>query len=370
MKKFTFFSSLFLLSICIASCDKVDNNPVNEYSQEAISATFKVNVVPTVESTMNYIRFITASSSEAVFYTMYADSIIDVRSIDQQGKIQLLMSTTDLKDFSFKGSNLESKITVDTKGNFYTILANRNQPSVKTIWKYDIDTKTIAPFAKVNNGDLKFLSYWKAKNKLIVQDESKIYTLGLNEQLDELNFLIGSSTSTSSQPIDGVGTAGSVRLNFPVSYFDNDFFVLENNRFIRKVSVSGDQASVKTLSALTAGAYSYLTMISDAVFLVDRKSPEVGLSEGDFTTQNIKSYFFRNNLFFGYPIVYNGFASQELLVSTAMYDILGGSKNGMVLYTMNSYLPVDNALWSASKKSIVYIKDFRNQINQTKQIKL
>lgn len=42
---------------------------------------------------------------------------------------------------------------------------------------------------------LKFILYWAAKNKLMIQDDSKIYTLGLNEQKDELVFLIGGPNS-------------------------------------------------------------------------------------------------------------------------------------------------------------------------------
>ncbi|WP_286440894.1 MULTISPECIES: hypothetical protein [unclassified Myroides] len=53
-----------------------------------------------------------------------------------------------------------------------------------------------------------------------------------------------------------------------------------------------------------------------------------------------------------------------------MHIILGGEKDGVKLYTMNTYIPVGDAMWSASKKSIVYISDFNRQINQTKRVKL
>ncbi len=94
------------------------------------------------------------------------------------------------------------------------------------------------------------------------------------------------------------------------------------------------------------------------------------MSEGALDTQEIKSYFYSASVFFGYPILYKGQMDRELLVSTAMYSILGGMANGTMLYTMNSYLPVNNAMWSASKKSIVYIEDFSNQMSKTKQIRL
>lgn len=111
-------------------------------------------------------------------------------------------------------------------------------------------------------------------------------------------------------------------------------------------------------------------MRSENTFFIDRKKTEVGLSEGALDTQEIKSYFYNASIFFGYPILYTGQMDRELLVSTAMYTILDGTNNGVSLYRMNSYLPANNAMWSASKKSIVYIEDFSNQMSKTKQIRL
>ncbi|WP_413511358.1 hypothetical protein [Myroides odoratus] len=166
---------------------------------------------------------------------------------------------------------LEDKITIDSKGNLYVIVSNKNLPDVKTVWKFDTTTKIVLPYIKVNNADLKFISYWAAQNKLVIQDDSKIYTLGLNEQKDELVFLIGRPNSSSSQLKDGVDTNASAALNFPVSYFDDAFYILEKNRFLRKVSLSNNEASVKTISIFETGAYAYLTMRSKNTFFIDRK---------------------------------------------------------------------------------------------------
>jgi len=359
MKKFLpFLAGVLFLSASTVSCSKSDDPSVDPTTQNAMDAEFKVTVLPVVESNIEYIRFMTATSTDATFYTKYTDSIIDIRKVNQAGKIELLIDPLELKDFAFTHLKLEDKITLDNNGNFYTILTNKNQPNVKTVWKYDATRKTVVPFANVSNGDLQFISYWPAQNKLVVQDDSNIYTLGLNEAEDELTFFIGGPNSSTSQPKDGVGADASVALNFPISYFDQTFFFMEKNRFIRQITAEKGESQVKTLSVFAPGANAYLTMISPDHFFVDRKNPEVGLAEGSFVTQEMKTYFFANSTFYGYSITYKGKAESELLVSTAMHVILGGEKNGVKLYTMNSYLPAGDAIWSADKKSIVYVRNF------------
>ncbi|WP_353101778.1 hypothetical protein [Myroides odoratus] len=369
-KLLTLLSCILVTAPFVVSCSSSDDNEGGEPSQKVIQAEFKLNVVPAIEATIDNIRLMSATSSEATFFTLYDSFLFDIRKVNSEGKMDIVVEAEYLKDFDAKNVKLDDKITLDKQGNFYTIFTNRSQPNRKTIWKFDAQSKRVFPFAKVQNGDLKFISFWPAQNKLLVQDEGKIYTLGLNEQEDELSFFIGGPNGSSSQPKDGTGIEASVRLNTPVSYIDQDFYILESDRFLRKISYVKDEAKAKTISVFESGAFAYLTMNSATQFYIDRKKPEIGLSEGAFDAQEIKSYFFTKNEFYGFPIAYQGQVDHEILVSTAMHVILGGDKNGVKLYTMNTYIPVGSSMWSASKKSIVYIKDFNYQINHVKRLKL
>lgn len=367
-----FFCGVLLTTPLLFSCSSSDDSGTGNFSQETIQASFKLNVPPTTEATINHVRLLAATATEACFYTLYDNFLLDVRKVSVEGSVGVLVEAEQFKDFDLKDVAIEDRLTLDKQGNVYTIMTNKKEPNRKTIWKFDQVTKQVVPFVHVQHGDLKFISYWPAQNKLLIQDENKIYTLGLNEQEDKLEFFIGGPNGSSSQPKDGSGAEASVRLRFPISYVDQDFFILERDRFLRKVFYDQDErkSQVKTISVFESGSFAYLTMTDANHFFIDRKNPEVGLSEGTFDSQVIKSHFFVKNAFYGFPIVYKGQAEQEMLVSTAMYVILGGEKNGVKLYTMNSYLPVANDMWSASKKSIVYIKDFTSQINHTKRIKL
>lgn len=368
-KLLSYLSCILFMASILISCNSSDDNG-GDYNQEVIQADFKLNVVPATEATIDHIRLLSATSTEAVFYTLYDNSFLDVRNVNLEGKVNVLIEAEYMKDFAINDGKIEDKITLDREGNLYTILTNKAETNRKTIWKFNVKTKKITPFVHVNNGDLKFISYWPAQNKLLIQDEGKIYTLGLNEQEDELSFFIGGPNSSSSQPKDGNGAEASVRLNSPISYVNQDFFILESDRFLRKISYANNEANVKTRSIFEAGAFSYLRMASANHFFIERKNPEIGLSQGVFDSQEMKSFFFEKSTFYGFPIAYQGQAEREIIVSTAMHIILGGEKDGVKLYTMNTYIPVDDAMWSASKKSIVYISDFNRQINQTKRVKL
>lgn len=369
-KVLLFLCSVLLTVPFFVACSSSDDNGSGSFSQETIQASFKLNVPPSTEATINHVRLLTATATDACFYTLYDTFLLDVRKVNVEGKVDVLVKAEQFRDFDFKDVKIEDRLTLDKQGNVYTILTNKREPNRKTIWKFDRETKQIVPFAQVQHGDLKFISYWSAQNKLLIQDENKIYTLGLDEQKDELEFFIGGPNASSSQPKDGGGAEASVQLSFPISYVDQDFFLLERDRFLRKVSYDKGESRVKTISVFESGAFAYLTMTNANHFFIDRRNPEVGLSEGAFDSQAIKSHFFVKNAFYGFPIVYQGQVEQEMLVSTAMFVILGGEKNGVKLYSMNSYLPIGNAMWSASKRSIVYIEDFTSQINHTKRIKL
>ena len=369
-KVLIFLCCVLFTAPIFVSCSSSDDNGSGSFDQEAIQADLKLNVLPTTQAGIDQIRLLTATATEACFYTLYENFLLDIRKVTVDGKVDVLVDVEQFRDFDLKDVKLEERLTLDKQGNVYTILTNKSEPNRKTIWKFDQITKKIKPYVQVQHGDIKFITYWPAQNKLVVQDENKIYTLGLNEQEDGLEFFIGGPNGASSQPKDGSGAEASVQLSFPISYVDQDFFLLERDRFLRKVSYDKGESRVKTISVFESGSFAYLTMTDANHFFIDRRNPEVGLSEGTFDSQVIKSHFFVKNAFYGFPIVYQGQVEQEMLVSTAMYVILGGEKNGVKLYAMNSYLPVATDMWSASKKSIVYIKDFTGQINHTKRMKL
>lgn len=372
MKKYLTLCSVFILLFTSISCSKVEDSNLNSGGNPFIQGFFKERIPQITSFTPAEVKILYASEEKAIFSTLYENSKLDIQSVSKLGEFTTLATIDELSSFNFKieERGLENLYTVDKEGNFYTVLNNVNQPNTKTIWKYDVNTKTTQAFAQVANPNLKKIFFWAQQNKLIVQDDSGIFTLGLDNTTAALEFLIGGPNRNNSLPKDGEGSDATVNLNFPLSTFDTKFFYLENNQYLREVFLAGSQARVSTISELEKDNYNTLKMLNENQFFINRRNPDVGLSGGDFKTKNIFSYFFMSGRYYGYPIrFYNGVA-EEVLVHYGLVEVLGGQFNNKNLTTLRNYYPVKKLFWATDNRNIVLIEDFGYQINNTKRIKL
>ncbi len=372
MKKYLVFCSTLFLLVSSISCSKVEDSNLNKGGEPFIQGFFKERIPQITSFTPEEAKILYATEEKAIFSTLYENGQLDIQSVSKLGEFTTLATIQELNNFNFKieERGLENLYTVDTDGNFYTVINNSNQPDIKTVWKYDVNTKTTQAFAQVANANLKKIFFWAQQNKLIIQDDSTIYTLGLDNTTATLEFLIGGPNSNNSLPKDGEGSDATVNLNFPLSTFDTKFYYLENNQYLREVSLVENQASVSTISAFEKDSYNTLKMLNENQFFINRRNPDVGLSGGDFKTKNIFSYFFMSGRYYGYPIrFYNGI-EEEVLVHYGLVEVLGGQFNNKNLTTLRNYYPVKKIFWATDNRNIILVEDFSYQIINTRRIKL
>jgi len=372
MKKYLTLCGSALLLLSSISCSKVTDENLNNNANPFIQGFFKERIPQTTSFSPADVKILYATEEKAIFSTLYENDQLNIQSVSKSGEFSTLASIEELNNFNFKKDEggLEDLYTVDKEGNFYTILSNINKPDSKTIWKYNVNTKTTAFFEKVTNSNLKKISFWPQQNKLLVQDENTIYTIGLDIENSTLEFFIGGPNNSTTIPQDGEGTTASVNLKFPLSTFDTKFFYLENNQYLREVSLTDNKASVKTISAFDLNSYNNLKMLNENQFYINRRNPDVGLSGGDFKTKDIISYFFMSSRFYGYPIKFYNGIEEEVLIHYGLYQTLGGKFDNKNLTSLKSYYPVNNLFWGSDDRNIVLIENFSYQINNTQRIKL